>query len=160
MASSILKTATRLLVGLVLIFSVYLLLRGHNAPGGGFAAALVAGTGFALFTISEGPAVVRQAVRIAPQKIALSGLGLALASGLAAPLAGRPFLSAPVAALLGLVFISQPARIFSHDLRHPTYPLDRPLGLVEPWDDSIVPNLYRFGEALGRIVADPPGEVD
>jgi multisubunit Na+/H+ antiporter MnhB subunit len=91
MHSLILKTATRLLVGLVLIFSVYLLLRGHNAPGGGFAAALVAGTGFALFAISEGPAVVRQAVRISPQKIALGGLGLALASGLAAPLTGQPF---------------------------------------------------------------------
>ena len=91
MPSLILKTATRLLVGLILIFSVYLLLRGHNAPGGGFAAALVAGTGFALFAIAEGPAVVRQAIRIAPQKIAMGGLGLALVSGLAAPLVGRPF---------------------------------------------------------------------
>lgn len=91
MHSLILKTATRLLVGLILTFSVYLLLRGHNAPGGGFAAALVAGTGFALFAIAEGPAVVRQAIRIAPQKIAMGGLGLALVSGLVAPLVGRPF---------------------------------------------------------------------
>ena len=93
MSSLILKTATRLLVGLILTFSVYLLLRGHNAPGGGFAAALVAGTGFALFAIAEGPAVVRKAIRIAPQTIAMGGLGLALASGLAAPLTGRPFLT-------------------------------------------------------------------
>ena len=91
MPSLILKTATRLLVGLILTFSVYLLMRGHNAPGGGFAAALVAGTGFALFAIAEGPAVVRRALRIAPQKIAMSGLSLALASGLAAPVVGRPF---------------------------------------------------------------------
>jgi multisubunit Na+/H+ antiporter MnhB subunit len=68
-----------------------LLLRGHNATGGGFAAALVAGTGFALFAIAEGPDVVRQAIRIAPQTIAMGGLGLALGSGLAAPLAGQPF---------------------------------------------------------------------
>jgi multisubunit Na+/H+ antiporter MnhB subunit len=93
MSSLILKTATRLLVGLILTFSVYLLMRGHNAPGGGFAAALVAGTGFALFAIAEGPAVVRRALRIAPQKIAMSGLSLALASGLAAPVIGRPFLT-------------------------------------------------------------------
>ena len=93
MPSLILKTATRLLVGLILTFSVYLLLRGHNAPGGGFSAALVAGTGFALFAIAEGPAVVRKAIRIAPQTIAMGGLGLALASGLAAPLTGRPFLT-------------------------------------------------------------------
>jgi multisubunit Na+/H+ antiporter MnhB subunit len=91
MPSLILKTATRLLVGLILTFSVYLLLRGHNAPGGGFSAALVAGTGFALIAIAEGPNVVRQAVRVAPQKIAMGGLGLALISGLAAPLAGQPF---------------------------------------------------------------------
>lgn len=91
MPSLILKTATRLLVGLILTFSIYLLLRGHNAPGGGFAGALVAGTGFALFAIAEGPTVVRQAIRIAPQKIAMGGLGLALVSGLAAPLVGRPF---------------------------------------------------------------------
>ncbi len=93
MTSLILKAATRLLVGLILTFSVYLLLRGHNAPGGGFAAALVAGTGFALFAIAEGPAVVRQAVRFAPQKIAMSGLGLAIASGLTATLTGQPFLT-------------------------------------------------------------------
>jgi multisubunit Na+/H+ antiporter MnhB subunit len=91
MPSLILKTATRLLVGLILTFSVYVLLRGHNAPGGGFAAALVAGTGFALFAIAEGPAAVRQAIRIAPQKIAMGGLGLTLASGIAAPFAGMPF---------------------------------------------------------------------
>jgi multisubunit Na+/H+ antiporter MnhB subunit len=100
MPSLILKTATRLLVGLILTFAVYLLLRGHNAPGGGFAAALVAGTGFALFAIAEGPAGVRQALRMAPQKIALGGLALALGSGLAAPLMDRPFLT-------GIWWISQ-----------------------------------------------------
>jgi multisubunit Na+/H+ antiporter MnhB subunit len=55
MRSVILKTATRLMVGLIMIFAAYLLLRGHHEPGGGFAAALVAGTGFALFAIGEGP---------------------------------------------------------------------------------------------------------
>ena len=93
MASLILKTATRLLVGLILTFAVYLLLRGHNAPGGGFAAALVAGTGFALFAIAVGPDGVRQALRIAPQTIAMGGVGLAIASGLLASLMGRPFLT-------------------------------------------------------------------
>ena len=91
MPSLILKTATRLLVGLILTFSVYLLMRGHNAPGGGFAAALVAGTGFALFAIAEGPTVVRGAIRITPQTIVMSGLSLALASGLAALVVDQPF---------------------------------------------------------------------
>ena len=44
MQSVILKTATRLMVGMILVFAVYLLLRGHHEPGGGFIAALVAGT--------------------------------------------------------------------------------------------------------------------
>lgn len=93
MPSLILKAATRLLVGLILVFAVYLLFRGHNAPGGGFVAALVAGTGFALAAISEGPAVVRSAIRIDPERIAMSGLGLAILCGLAGWLAGRPFLT-------------------------------------------------------------------
>lgn len=93
MHSLILKVATRLLVGLILVFAVYLLFRGHNAPGGGFVAALVAGTGFALAAISEGPAVVRSAIRIHPVRIAMVGLGLAILCGLVGWLAGRPFLT-------------------------------------------------------------------
>ena len=74
---------------LIIIFSVKLKLLPVGGSGGfvylilpsiTLAAALVAGTGFALFAIAEGPAVVRQAVRIAPQKIAVGGLGLALAA--------------------------------------------------------------------------------
>jgi multisubunit Na+/H+ antiporter MnhB subunit len=93
MHSLILKVATRLLVGLILVFAVYLLFRGHNAPGGGFVAALVAGTGFALAAISEGPAVVRSAIRIDPERIAMYGLGLAILCGFVGWLAGRPFLT-------------------------------------------------------------------
>ena len=91
MQSVILKTATRLMVGLILIFSVYLLMRGHNAPGGGFAAALVAGTAFALLAITEGPNKVRRAVRLAPATIATAGLSLALASGMLPLFFSKPF---------------------------------------------------------------------
>ncbi len=93
MRSLILKVATRLLVGLILVFAVYLLFRGHNAPGGGFAAALVAGTGFALVAISEGPSAVRSAIRIDPRRIAMCGLGLAILCGIVGGMAGRPFLT-------------------------------------------------------------------
>jgi multisubunit Na+/H+ antiporter MnhB subunit len=93
MQSYILKAATRLLVGLILVFSVYLLFRGHNAPGGGFSAALVAGTAFALFAIAEGPGPVRQALRIEPRVLIAWGLLLAVGSGLIAVLAGRPYLT-------------------------------------------------------------------
>ncbi len=93
MDSLILRTAARLLAALILLFSVYLLLRGHNAPGGGFSGALVAGTGFALYAISEGAASVRRAIRIEPRMLIVAGLGLALVSGLAPAFAGKPFLT-------------------------------------------------------------------
>jgi multisubunit Na+/H+ antiporter MnhB subunit len=93
MTSLILKAATRLLAGLILVFAVYLLFRGHNAPGGGFAAALVAGTGFSLMAISDGPGVVRSAIRIEPRRIAMVGLGTAIASGLPGVFTGEPFLT-------------------------------------------------------------------
>ena len=93
MQSYILRAATRLLVGLILVFSVYLLFRGHNAPGGGFSAALVAGTAFALFAIAAGPQPVRQALRIEPRVLIAWGLLLAVGSGLVAVVAGRPYLT-------------------------------------------------------------------
>ncbi len=93
MTSLILKTATRLMVGLMLVFALYLLLRGHHEPGGGFVAALVTGTAFALFAITEGPASLRRAIRVRPAVIAVTGLALALASGIAALFTGRPFLT-------------------------------------------------------------------
>ncbi len=93
MPSVILKIATRLMVGLMLVFSVYLLLRGHHEPGGGFAAALVAGTAFALFAISDGPRQVRHAIRVSPLFIAASGLSIATLSGCLSLLAGQPFLT-------------------------------------------------------------------
>jgi multisubunit Na+/H+ antiporter MnhB subunit len=91
--SVILKTATRLMVGVILVFAVYLLIRGHHKPGGGFVAALVAGTGFALFAIAEGPGEVGRAIRLRPATIACSGLSLAIFAGLPALFASRPFLT-------------------------------------------------------------------
>jgi multisubunit Na+/H+ antiporter MnhB subunit len=93
MRSLILQAATRLLVGLILVFSVYLLFRGHNAPGGGFSAALIAGTAFALFAIAQGPGPVRRALRVPPRTLIAWGLLLAIGSGLIAVISGRPYLT-------------------------------------------------------------------
>ena len=91
--SLILRTATRLLVSMILVFSVYLLLRGHNSPGGGFSGALVAATGFAMYIMAEGAASMRQALRIDPNRMIVFGMVLALGSGLIAVIAGHPFLT-------------------------------------------------------------------
>jgi hypothetical protein len=42
MGSLILRTAARFLLPLLLLFSIFVLLRGHDEPGGGFIAGLVA----------------------------------------------------------------------------------------------------------------------
>ncbi len=91
--SLILKTATRLLVSLILVFSVYLLLRGHNAPGGGFAGALVAATGFAMYAMAEGAASVRQALRVGPSRLIVAGIFLVIATGLVPMFWQMPFLT-------------------------------------------------------------------
>lgn len=90
MNSLILKAATRVLVGLMLVFSLYMLLRGHNEPGGGFIGGLVAAIGFALFAIAHGPQSARSALRVDPRALAMAGLGIATLSGLWAGLAGDP----------------------------------------------------------------------
>jgi multicomponent Na+:H+ antiporter subunit B len=86
--SLIVRAATRLLVGLLLLFSFYMLLRGHNEPGGGFIGGLIGATGFILYAIAHGCQAAREALRVEPQAVAMVGLGLALASGLLAYLFG------------------------------------------------------------------------
>ncbi len=90
MNSLILSAATRVLVALLLLFSVYMLLRGHNQPGGGFIGGLIAAIGFALYAIAQGTAAARAALRIDPRDLGLIGLALALLAGLSAALFGDP----------------------------------------------------------------------
>ncbi|MGB3555684.1 MAG: Na+/H+ antiporter subunit B [Jannaschia sp.] len=87
-SSLIVRAATRLLVGLLLMFSVWMLLRGHNQPGGGFIGGLIGATGFILYAIAHGCRSAREALRLEPQTIAMAGLGIALAAGIAAYLFG------------------------------------------------------------------------
>lgn len=93
MISLILRTATRFLMTLLLLFSLFLLLRGHNEPGGGFVGGLVAGAAFVLYAIAYDVASARRLIRGDPH--ALIGLGLLLAagSGVAGLATGRPFLT-------------------------------------------------------------------
>ena len=93
MNSLIFKTISRFLVGLMLLFSVFLLLRGHNEPGGGFIGGLVAAAGIIVYGIADGPAAIRDILRVDPRVIAMAGLLAALLSGLLAALAGAPFLT-------------------------------------------------------------------
>ena len=93
-SSLILQTATRFLVPLLLLFSVFLLLRGHNEPGGGFIAGLVASSAFALHLFAFDAGSTRKLMGVESQLMMGIGLLLALFSGMLGMLLhGQPFLS-------------------------------------------------------------------
>lgn len=91
--SVILQTTTRVLIALLMLLSVFLLLRGHNLPGGGFIGGLVGAAAFALYGLSFGVGAARHVLRFPPALLLGVGLTVAATSGLLAALAGEPFLS-------------------------------------------------------------------
>lgn len=91
--SLILRTAARALVPLILVFSVYILLRGHNNPGGGFIGGMVAGGAFALHLLAYDLETARRAVPVAPPTLVAVGLMTALASGIVGLLLSGAFLT-------------------------------------------------------------------
>lgn len=93
MSSLILNAATRILLPLMLLFSFFLLLRGHNEPGGGFVGGLVASAALALYAIAYDVARAREAVRFSTISLIGSGLLLAVGSGLLPLLLGMPFMT-------------------------------------------------------------------
>lgn len=94
MSSLILAAATRFLMPLLLLFAVFLLLRGHNAPGGGFVGGLVVAAAFVLDGMAFGVAAARRALVVEPSTLLSAGLVVALASGLPAVFLGRSFMTA------------------------------------------------------------------
>ena len=82
MSSVILRAAARPLAVLLLLFSLHMLLRGHNEPGGGFIGGLLGATGLVIHALACGTAATREALRVSPEAIAAMGLGLALLAGL------------------------------------------------------------------------------
>ncbi|MCS7251561.1 MAG: Na+/H+ antiporter subunit B [Anaerolineae bacterium] len=93
MISLILSTATRYLLPLLLLFSIFVLLRGHNEPGGGFVGGLVASAALALYSIAYGVAAARRMLRIDPRALIGVGLLIAIGSGLLSMARGLPFLT-------------------------------------------------------------------
>jgi multicomponent Na+:H+ antiporter subunit B len=93
MKSLILSTATRYLLPLLLLFSIFLLLRGHNEPGGGFVGGLVAAAAFALYAIAYDVPQARRALGIDPRTLMVVGLLVAAGSGGLSLVAGKPFMT-------------------------------------------------------------------
>jgi multicomponent Na+:H+ antiporter subunit B len=93
MTSLILSTATRYMMPLLLLFSIFLLLRGHNEPGGGFVGGLVAAAAFALYAIAFDVATAQRTLGVDSRTLIGLGLLIALSSGVAGLLAGQSFMT-------------------------------------------------------------------
>ena len=74
MRTLIFRTVAPYLASLMVLFSVFILLRGHNEPGGGFIGGLIAASAFAIYGIACGVSPVRRALYFHP--MAISGFGL------------------------------------------------------------------------------------
>jgi multicomponent K+:H+ antiporter subunit A len=83
----------RLVLPLAAVVAVYLFMRGHNAPGGGFVAGLVLSTAFILQYIVSGTQWVELHMHLRPQRWIATGLLIATATGLGAFVLGYPFLT-------------------------------------------------------------------
>ena len=93
MNSFMLRQIARGVLPITVLFAVYLLLRGHNNPGGGFVAGLVTSAAVVLASLANGlplspkhPPCVQFATWV--------GLCVAMTSGLVATIAGDPFMRA------------------------------------------------------------------
>jgi multicomponent Na+:H+ antiporter subunit B len=99
LTSLILQTATRLLHPLLLIFSLILLIQGHDEPGGGFVGGLTAAGAFALNAIAYGVPSARASLRADPRTLAGVGLAIAVGSASLSLALRRPFMSGTWVAL-------------------------------------------------------------
>jgi len=88
--SIIFEVITRLLFPVMIVVSVYLLIAGHNAPGGGFAGGLVAGMALIIRYLAAGGRELDEAAPIDAGRVLGAGLLLAGVSALAPlPFGGR-----------------------------------------------------------------------
>lgn len=93
MKSSILRTATNYLLPVLLLFSVFMLLRGHYHPGGGFVGGLVASIAFVLHSFTHGTEGTLKLLRYHPKSLIPIGLLVATLSMFAPLFFGLPVMT-------------------------------------------------------------------
>lgn len=87
----ILRTASRLLLVLLLLTSLFVLWRGHNEPGGGFIGGLVAAAAFALYGMAYGARNLEELIRVRARTLLGIGLAFGVTGGLMSVLKDGPF---------------------------------------------------------------------
>lgn len=92
LSSYIFRQLVQGLFFLINVFALYLMLRGHNFPGGGFIGGLATAISFILLSLAIGMDELDRYMRIDPLRLAAGGLTLAALTSAAPMLFGRPFL--------------------------------------------------------------------
>ena len=92
--SVVLQTGARLLLAVLVMASLFMLWRGHNAPGGGFIGGLFAASAVVLYLFAFGRNATVRLLRVSPRTGLAVGLAVAVGSGLVGSLLrGSPFLT-------------------------------------------------------------------
>ncbi|KFI33277.1 cation:proton antiporter [Haematobacter missouriensis] len=78
----------------IIVLSIYLFLRGHDLPGGGFAGGVVMAIGFLLQYLAANARWVEDQLTVLPVRWIATGMLIAVATGVGAWLFGYPFLTA------------------------------------------------------------------
>ena len=94
MNSLIFRTIAPAISVVMVLFSLIVLLRGHNDPGGGFIGGLLAAAAAAVYGMALGSGAARKLLRVNPLTVAGLGVVVAATSGLLSAFAGNPFLTA------------------------------------------------------------------
>ncbi|PLT46087.1 Na(+) H(+) antiporter subunit A [Paenibacillus pasadenensis] len=89
----ILQTLAKVILFLILTFSLYLLFAGHHQPGGGFIGALMTASALVLMSIAFGVRTIRKALPVDFRIVSACGISLALLTGIGSFAFGKPFLS-------------------------------------------------------------------
>jgi len=93
MRTLILSTLLKVIIPLFIGIAIYMFFRGHNKPGGGFIAGLIASIPFMLHAMVFGYRKTKQHFNITPHLLAGIGLLVALVSGMFSVVQGNPFLT-------------------------------------------------------------------
>lgn len=93
MSTIIFRTITPLIVAIMLVFSLYVCLRGHNEPGGGFIGGLIAAAAVEVLGLALGVPQTRKALRFDPVAVAGTGVILAAVAGLASFVVQAPYMT-------------------------------------------------------------------
>ena len=81
MQTTILKTASNFLLPVLLLFSIFILLRGHYEPGGGFIGGLIAASAFVLDEFANGLVKTKSMIKFHPGFLMPLRISLLLFSG-------------------------------------------------------------------------------